>query len=410
MNRSSVILLLATLLCVGCGGPKAYVRKGFLDHPPRRVAVLPFVITYAYDVSAGEPIPASHQLGRDIFRKTFYYGLTPYGYEDVKPSDVDDRLTNRWGPMEEGRWRAARPQELAEVLGVDALIYGDVERIMSFATPVYTETSLTATLRMVDAASGEDLWRQRVRASERGGALVQKGQVVDFVQDQARSYKPDVKFLRVADVVVRQALKGMPNPPMRAEAQAGPGWGAAKSDARVVRLAVLPFGAKRQAWWKAGESLRKSLSADLQESPFELLELQRVNTALMALGWKEGEPLPEDLPIPKLAEALGADVVLRGTVTNWGRSYLVVESWVKAELQLELVDAKSGDVIWSQKKKNTRTAGILKGPTGYKSIATAPLSGLKTSHLERVAGELTRKLAEELSTSPAVVTYVSEMH
>ena len=158
----------AILTLAGCGGPRAYVRPGFLDHPPRRVAVLPFVITYSYDLNADQTIPASHQVGRDVFRKTFYYGLTPYGYEDVKLADVDERLAKTWGPIEKGGWRQASPQELGQVLGADALIYGDLSRLMHFSTPLYTETSLDASLRMVDVASGVILWRKRVRAAERG--------------------------------------------------------------------------------------------------------------------------------------------------------------------------------------------------------------------------------------------------
>src|SRR3989338_6711396 len=93
---------LAALLAVGCGGPGAYVREGFMEHAPKRVAVLPFVITYAYDLPEGETIPASHRDARDMFRKTFYHALSPFGFEDVKLADVNAQLTTRWGLVEAG--------------------------------------------------------------------------------------------------------------------------------------------------------------------------------------------------------------------------------------------------------------------------------------------------------------------
>ena len=93
-------------------------------------------------------------------------------------------------------------------------------------------------------------------------------------------------------------------------------------------------------------------------------------------------------------------------MTDWGRSYAVVQSWVKAELQLELVDAASGTVLWSEKKRNTRQAGILKGPTGYKSVVTAPITGMKKSNLERVQVHLAREMAQDLAASAAVQTYL----
>ena len=212
-----------------------------MEHPPKRVAVLPFVITYAYDLNAGQSIPRSHQLGRDLFRKTFYHAFATFGYADVKPSEVDAALTATWGPVADGTWQAASPNALGDALGVDALVYGDIHRIMYFVTPLYTDTSLDATLRMVDAKTGDELWRQRVDAVERGGALVQKGQVVDFLQDQARSYNPGLKFLRVADLATRQAIKGLPNSPMRADASEA----TTVTGVKTAHLAILPFNARR---------------------------------------------------------------------------------------------------------------------------------------------------------------------
>jgi len=378
-----------------------------MEHPPRRIAVLPFVITYAYDLE-GQALPESHQAGREALRKTFYYALTPYGYEDVKLAEVDERLAATWGPIDDGGWHEATPQALGTAVGADALIYGELQRLMHFSTPLYTETSLTASLRMVDAASGEVLWRQQAKAAERGGALVKKGQVVDFLKDQARSFKPEVKFLRVSDVAVKRLLRGFPNPPMRVAPSTPPPRGFGATPDRAVRLAILPLEVKRTTWQKPAALLRAELTASLQESPFEILEIQQVDAVLTQLGWTQGAPLPAELPLAELVDTLGADLVLRGAVTSWGRTYWVLGSWVQAGMALELVDPESGEVLWSARQQNRRHAGLLKGPTGYKSIVMSPITGLKSGHLERVATHLARSMADELSTAPAVLTYVSE--
>lgn len=400
-GAAAAALLLAA---AGCAKSKAFVRPGLLDAPPRRVAVLPFVITYAYDVPKGEGVPETHRMGREILRKTFYYGLTPYGYQDVKLDAVDRALEAGWGDLDAGVWREAGPQALGSAIGADALVYGDVGRIMHFTTPLYTETSLEAVLRMVDARTGEELWRKKVKAYERGGAVMKKGQVVELVKDQVRSWSPEVKFLRIADDAVRQALSDFPNPAMPAEETAA----AAEPAGPGLRLAILPLdpmgkrGAEKAAW------LRAQLAANLQAGPFGVIELQQVDAALRKLGWTEGQPLPGNVPPDELAQALGADAVLRGSVTSWGRSYWVVQSWVTAGLALELVDGRSGDVVWSASRKNRRHAGLLKGPTGYKSAVTAPIMGLKGSHLERVGAHLARSMAQELLGAPSVQAYVSE--
>ena len=212
---------LTLLLAAGCGGPKAYIRPGFVEHPPKRVAILPFINTYAYDLKPGEAPPPEHAQRLAMFRKTFYYAFAPFGYEDIKPSDVDAKLAAMWGPVEQGGWRSASPKELAMALGAGALIYGEISRASHFATPLYTDTRLDAALRMVEAATGGVLWSKSVIVAERGGAALQKSQVVDFIKDQVRSYQPTVKFRRVADTAARQLVKDLPNPPMSATASSG---------------------------------------------------------------------------------------------------------------------------------------------------------------------------------------------
>ena len=403
--RAAGIGVSIVFLLTGCGGPKAYIRPGLLEHPPQRVAVLPFVITYPYDLTEHQQIPESHAIARDTFRKTFYYAVTPYGYRDVKLAQVDQALTQAYGPLEAGAWRQATPADLGRTVGADALIYGDIKRIINFSTPLYTESSLDASLRMIDAASGEVLWSKNVRTAERGGALMNKGQVVDFVKDQARSFNPSVRFLRVADAACRRFLNDFPNPAMGLEASDQ----AEEPPASVpaVRLAVLPFQATGKARGKAAKALRSSVAADLAASDFDVVELQRIDAVLEELGWKADRPLDPAMLI-QASELLKTDLLLRGTVTKWGRTYAVVESWVKAGLRLELLDAQSGEVIWSAAKNETRQAGILKGPTGYSSLVTAPVMGLRTSNLERVGGNLARELTDELMTAPAVLTYLSE--
>ena len=406
-RRRTLPAVAALVVALGCGG-KAYVRQGFLEHPPRRVAVLPFVVTYNYDLPTEADMPSSHQLGRETFRKTLAQGFAALGYEDVPIDDVDQRLAGAWGPVDEGRWQQASPQELGRTLGVDAVIYGNIERLLYLPNPIYTETSLIASLRMIDAATGEVLWRKKVQAAERGGAAMQKGQVVDFLQEQMRSaYHPDIMFGRVADAATQQALKDFPNPAMSFSPAAPPARARAAKASGALRVAVLPFEIKHAKWRKGAQLLRMNLTADLQESPFDIAELAQVDAALRAQAWSEGQPLPASLSLAKLAQDVRADLILRGTVTRWGRTYLLVHSAVSAGLALELVEPSSGAVVWSAQKHNSRMAGILKGPTGFTSLATSPIKGLKQRYLDRVAHELTQRLVEELSASPTVGAYLS---
>ena len=266
--RQWSLVLGAAALVIGCSGPKPFVRENFLEHAPASVAVLPFVITYPYDAVPGEEVPPpSHRVGRDAFRKAFFYALTPYGYHDRKLVEVDELLSAGWGPLETSGWREASPHLLGETLDAEALIYGDIHRIIFFATPLYTEARIDATLRMVSASTGEELWRQHLVAVERGGVLMKKGQMVDLVKDQLSSYNVVAKFARVCDTAVRSALKGFPNPPMSAAADTH------EADEQPVRLALLPLdAAEKQAWQEPAKLMRGFLAVNLQEGPFEIIE------------------------------------------------------------------------------------------------------------------------------------------
>lgn len=403
--RRMILLVGASALVAGCSGPKPFVRENFMAHPPASVAVLPFVITYPYDAAPGDEVPPpSHRIGRDTFRKSFYYAITPYGYDDRNPEEIDELLSSGWGPLEQAGWRQASPQLLGETLDAEALMYGDIHRIIFFATPLYTETRVDATLRMVSAATGEELWRQHVVASEKGGALMKKGQLVDLVKDQLSSYDVSAKFAQVCDVAVQTALKGFPNPPMAAAQARQPG----ERPARTVRLALLPVDAAGNDKWRGpAEMMRGFLAANLQDGLFEVIEPARVDAALAQAGWTPGQA-PTEEQARAAARAVGATAMLRGAVTQWGRSYWVVESWVRAGLRVDLVDVATGQLIWSDARKNSRTAGLLKGPTGYKSLAVAPITGMKRSNLERVALQLAREMAQHVNTAPSIRTYVNE--
>jgi hypothetical protein len=383
------------MLLAGCGA-KAFVRPSMAEHPPRRVAVLPFAITYPYDLAVGEAIPKSHEIGRDAFQRAFYHMFVTYGYEDVTPAEVAARLSARWGALDTAAWRGASAQELGAALGVDAVVYGDISRLVYVATPLYTEGSIDAVLRMVDATTGETLWSQRAHAAERGGALMQKGQVVDFIKDQFESAHADRKFRNVADQAVARAVKKLPDPMLESAVMpanpSGRPW-----------VAILPFEASEKDQ-RGAAVLRRHLAAALQEGPLALVELQAVSALVkrQAPDWTEGAVLPIEASPQAVSGATGAPLVLRGQVTQWGRRYIGLQSWVMAGLRLELVDGATGEVVWSAEDTNSRTAGILKGPTGYKSLVTAPLSGLKTKYLHGVARDLAHRMAEQLLAAPAV--------
>jgi len=56
------------------------------------------------------------------------------------------------------------------------------------------------------------------------------------------------------------------------------------------------------------------------------------------------------LPVQKIGEVFGADAVLRTRVTEWSTTYILVYASVTVGLEMELLDVKTGGVIWTAKR------------------------------------------------------------
>jgi hypothetical protein len=64
----------------------------------------------------------------------------------------------------------------------------------------------------------------------------------------------------------------------------------------------------------------------------------------------------------KFREVLGADAVLYVTVLDWSNRYMVVQSETKVVLEYRLVDAGTGQTLWTQTRTITDSQGGLSVP------------------------------------------------
>lgn len=70
------------------------------------------------------------------------------------------------------------------------------------------------------------------------------------------------------------------------------------------------------------------------------------------------------LPTAKFNEVFGVDAVLRTKVTEWSSKYIVISSTVNVGFTMELLDAKTGTLLWSRtnllsQAPNNNGGGIL---------------------------------------------------
>lgn len=84
---------------------------------------------------------------------------------------------------------------------------------------------------------------------------------------------------------------------------------------------------------------------------------------------ENGLPTPAEMntiPLDKIQEHIGADAVLYTTVEKWGQKFELISSRAVVKSNLRLVDARTGDLLWSsvayaEYQPNNNTGGGLLG-------------------------------------------------
>ncbi len=179
-----LVFLLAAGLLLGCQpvrtkstleklyeldpGGKIYVSPALVKDPPRRVAILPFRSSIGagriegsrslYEFLTGNgDIPTAEKMAERM-RESFFGQFAQLEFEEMKIAQVD-RILAENGLESWEQIRSLPPQKLGNLLGVDALIFGEVTQFDYYYAFLYSQLAAGLSLEMVDARSGKALWR-----------------------------------------------------------------------------------------------------------------------------------------------------------------------------------------------------------------------------------------------------------
>jgi hypothetical protein len=124
--------------------PEATILKG--KKLPFKVAILPFVNNTATP-EAGV-----------LVRRMFYNFFSSLNYRDLEPFVVDEnlRLNDLYKDVTAGKTVSAR--QLGQLLGVDAVIYGDVISLGKIFALIYSDNQAGLNARMVSCKTGQTIW------------------------------------------------------------------------------------------------------------------------------------------------------------------------------------------------------------------------------------------------------------
>jgi len=159
-------------------------------------------------------------------------------------------------------------------------------------------------------------------------------------------------------------------------------------------IAILPVEVQSDQQMEMAKVFRQNLHANLRQSSFKILEHYIVDGQLQKHGLTDPSKYGELDPI-MFGEALGVDAVLISRINRVQKSYLLIHSSIECSVSVEMIDTRSGEILWVAEQTESKIQGISKIPTGFAAAVIAPIY-LVTNKLQ--LNELTTNMVDQLTS------------
>ncbi len=207
--RASIFSLFILVILAACGS------KGTMEAPkpevsdesqlPHKIAILPFANH------------TSNPEAATVVRKMFYNFFSSLNYLDLEPSFVDEKLKKKNYYKEISAGEVVSAQQLGQILGVDAIVFGEVLGLGKVYAVLYSDTQASLKARMVSCYSGQTIWELEHTAHLRTGEvpLSITGLAAALVKTVISHQRADV--MQAASKLCMQMIATVPNRPALAE-------------------------------------------------------------------------------------------------------------------------------------------------------------------------------------------------
>ncbi len=147
------------------------------------------------------------------------------------------------------------------------------------------------------------------------------------------------------------------------------------------------------------------VQSELSKAALDVLTPAVVEAELLHRGFDmEGvQPVQIDFkkvfaapPATLCKEVLTCDAVMYGRVTKWDRSYYGIQATATVALDIKLVSAKDGKILFESSADDSEGRGLSKGPTGYSSLVLEPLKGLDNEIITNLARDVVQKAVKPI--------------
>jgi len=157
-------------------------------------------------------------------------------------------------------------------------------------------------------------------------------------------------------------------------------------------IAILPMEVMAKSQREAANMFRRTLYANLKESDFNLMEPYLVDGLLKKNGLNHPEKYLQLNPM-RLGEVLGVDAVLISRVNKVQRAYLILHSSIALSVSLQMVDTRTGEILWRAEQTESDSQGLWKIPTGMSAAVLAPIYFVTNKlNLNRLTSRMVNKL------------------
>ena len=169
------------------------------DHVPKYVAVMPFV-----DLSKSKE-------GFDTIRRGFYNHFSSLPFKDMELYQIDN-LLRKAGLTDPEVISKTPPQELGKILGVDAVVFGEISNFDKLFLVMYSQVSVGAEVKMYDTKTGNFLWSgKNVVRKHEGGISTNPIGIIATIIATSMNVR-DIQLLRANDDLFREMVKTIPVP------------------------------------------------------------------------------------------------------------------------------------------------------------------------------------------------------
>jgi cell division protein FtsN len=157
-------------------------------------------------------------------------------------------------------------------------------------------------------------------------------------------------------------------------------------------VAILPIETSDAGQKEMAEMFRLGLYANLKQSKFQLLERYVVDGLLQQNKLTDPSNYLTINPM-QFGEILGVDAIVFSRINKVERSYLIVHSSIELSVSVQMVDTRSGEILWRAEQTEQDFSGIGKIPTGITTAILAPIQFVTNKfNLRRMTSNMVDKL------------------